>query len=114
MLSSLFSMITLANGTTKIFMQPDSTDSPVVETKPLTYKESQNIMLRSAPMGTPPSAESTAAFNGMMQQNMPLSPQQVVKLRQLIDGSQRAASIPANVPPKPVSTTIMMNLAPGA
>jgi intracellular multiplication protein IcmK len=49
----------------------------------------------------------------MLQQNMPLSPQQVVQLRQQIDVSQRAAAIPANIPPKPVSTTLMINLAPG-
>jgi len=50
----------------------------------------------------------------MIQQKTPLTPQQVVKLRQLIDQSQRAASIPATVPPKPVSSTLMINLSPGA
>lgn len=80
---------------------------------PLTYSESQQSMLNSAPALPAAGPESEAAFNALMQQNVPLTPQQVVRLRQLIDVSQRAAAIPANVPPKPVSTTIMMNLAPG-
>jgi intracellular multiplication protein IcmK len=88
-------------------------EEPIVQTLPLSYKESQQMMLAQAPGGTP-SAESNAAFGMMMQQNMPLAPQQVVKLRQAIDASQRAASIQPTVPPKPVSTTLMMNLAPGA
>lgn len=82
--------------------------------KPLTFTESQQVMLDSAPPSKPASAESTEAFNGLLQQNMPLTPQQVVRLRQMIDVSQRAAAIPANVPPKPVSSTLMVNLAPGA
>jgi intracellular multiplication protein IcmK len=91
---------------------PDFGDSPV-KSKPLTLEQSQQIMLKSVPRTMPANEESTAAFNSMMQKNMPLTPEQVVKLRQLIDVSQRAASIPATVPPKPVSTTIMINLAPG-
>ncbi len=101
-----------------------SPDAPVVITKPrkrstnrpkvLTYEDSQKVIMNSLPSAPPPSEESQEAFNGMMQQNMPLSPQQVVKLKQLIDQSQRAAAMPATVPPKPVSSTVMVNLAPGA
>jgi intracellular multiplication protein IcmK len=88
--------------------------SPVIESKPLTYSQSQAMMLRSAPsVSLPPDPDADIAFNALMQQNLPLTPQQVVRLRQLIDVSQRAAAIPANVPPKPVSTTLMINLAPG-
>lgn len=91
-----------------------SSDALVISSKPLSYSESQALMLRQAPPSPPPSPDSEAAFNGMMQQNMPLTPQQVVKLRQMIDASQRAAAIPATIPPKPVSSTLMVNLAPGA
>lgn len=87
---------------------------PVVEGPPLTYEQEQTVMLESVPKASvaqPPDAG--IAFNAMMQQNMPLSPDQVVKLHQEIDLSQRAASVPANIPPKPVSTTLMINLAPG-
>jgi intracellular multiplication protein IcmK len=54
------------------------------------------------------------AFNKLLQKNMPLTPNQVLRLRKQIDLAQRAAAVTANTPPKPVSTTLMINLAPGA
>ena len=91
-----------------------SSPPPLVESPPRTYSESQQAMLNNLPaMPADSQADATEAFNAMVQQNMPLSPRQVVKLRQMIDQSQRAAVIPATVPPKPVSSTIMVNLAPG-
>lgn len=88
-------------------------DSPV-KTAPMSFQRSQAIMRKAAPPSQPPSPIATAAFNNMMRKNMPLTPDQVIRLRQLIDLSQRAAAVPANVPPKPVSTTLMINLAPGS
>jgi intracellular multiplication protein IcmK len=91
-----------------------STNKPAKLHQPLTFEESRQVMLNSAPPGiNPPSDDETTAFNAMLQQNMPLSPQQVVQLRQQIDTAQRAAAIAPNVPPKPVSTTVVVNLAPG-
>jgi len=100
----------------------NSPDSPppvnkIIKRRPsksMTYEDSQKIILNSLPPSPPVSSESEEAFNNMMQQNMPLNPRQVVKLKQLIDQSQRAAAMPANVPPKPVSSTLMINLAPGS
>lgn len=85
----------------------------VVESKPMTFAESQQAMVDAAPPSPPPSPDAVAAFNAMMQQNMPLTPSQVVQLRQLVDVSQRAAAVPPTIPPKPVSSTLMINLAPG-
>jgi intracellular multiplication protein IcmK len=97
-----------------VSVNPSSTGMPIVESRPLTFRQSQQTMLRAAPpVNIPVNPDSKAAFNDLLQQNLPLTPQQVVRLRQLIDVSQRAAAIPANVPPKPVSTTLMINLAPG-
>lgn len=82
--------------------------------KPLTYEESRQVMINAAPPARFPTTQDSAfAFNTLLQQNVPLSPQQIVQLRQQIDESQRAASVPATIPPKPVSTTLMINLAPG-
>lgn len=82
--------------------------------KPLTFEQSQQIMLSNAPPANRPVAPyAEEAFNAMLQQNMPLTPGQVVRLHQQIDNSQRAAAIPPNIPPKPVSSTIVINLAPG-
>ncbi|RDI48615.1 DotH/IcmK family type IV secretion protein [Aquicella lusitana] len=81
---------------------------------PLSYEQSQQVMLNSVPpTSIPPNPDAATAFNTMLQQNMPLSPQQVVRLRQQIDTAQRAAAVPPHIPPKPVSTTLMINLAPG-
>lgn len=85
------------------------------KTKQMTYERSKQIMVQS----TPPDKEefneiSEEAFQRMLKKNMPMTPNQIVRLRQHIDKAKRAASIPAHVPPKPVSTTIMIDLAPGA
>lgn len=83
--------------------------------RPVSFEEGQRIMVETAPDSlVPQDPDAKYAFNSMMQQNMPLSPQQTVLLRQQIDVSQRAASIQPNIPPKPISSTIMVNLAPGS
>ena len=87
---------------------------PIIKSKPMSYSQSQQAILNSVPSSYPPSPDAQAAFNAMIQQNMPMTPQQVVRLRQLIDESQRAAAIPPTIPPRPVSSTLMINLAPGA
>jgi intracellular multiplication protein IcmK len=79
-----------------------------------TFEEERKAILDSAPKGKFSTDEdSTIAFNALLKQNMPLSPRQIVELHQQVDVAQRAAAIPANIPPKPVSSTIMVNLAPG-
>ncbi len=95
---------------------PTSLPSPNSRHRPriMTFEESQEIMLNSVPPSKTKQNEDTeTAFNALLDQNMPLAPRQVVRLHQQVDISQRAAAIPANVPPKPVSTTLMINLAPG-
>jgi intracellular multiplication protein IcmK len=90
-------------------------DVPVVQSPPMTYEQSQAIMLKSAPPSVvPPLPDSEEVFNSLLQQNVPLTPSQVIRLRQMIDSSQRAAVISPTVPPKPVSSTLIINLAPGS
>lgn len=81
--------------------------------EPLTYEQSKQVMINSAPPSAPPTEDEMYAFNTLMRQNMPLKPQQVVELHQQIDAAQRAAAVPPVVPPKPISSTLMINLAPG-
>lgn len=81
---------------------------------PPTYEEGQKIMLDTVPESAPPSELSEKAFRAMLQENMPMTPDQVVRLRQQLDKSQRASSITPNIPPKSVSSTLMINMAPGA
>lgn len=82
--------------------------------KPLTYEEGQQAMLNTVPDAPPDSEDSKIAFNALVKENMPMSPRQVVQLRQQLDVSQRASAITPNIPPKPVSSTLMINQAPGA
>lgn len=81
---------------------------------PPTYEQGQEIMMATLPEHEQPSPESNQAFNAMLQENIPMSPAQIVKLRQKLDVTQRAQSITPNIPPKSVSSTLMINLAPGA
>ncbi|MDA8561924.1 DotH/IcmK family type IV secretion protein [Gammaproteobacteria bacterium] len=91
-------------------------EGPIIDSPPIPFKKNRDVMIRSAPPSpvSGASKENNEAFNIMLKRNVPLTPRQVVRLRQLIDTSQRAAAIPANIPPKPVSSTVMVNLAPGA
>ncbi|WP_172622817.1 DotH/IcmK family type IV secretion protein [Aquicella siphonis] len=101
-------------GSTSSFAGSSMASNSKFASAAMSFEENQQAMIDSAPpVKTPPGSDSTAAFNSMLQQNMPLAPQQVVQLHQQIDVAQRAAAIPANIPPKPVSTTLMVNLAPG-
>lgn len=82
---------------------------------PLTYEQGQQVQLATLPKSPDPvTQDEEDAFQTMMQQNIPMSPQQIVRMRQMIDLSQRASAVTPNIPPKSVSSTIMVNLAPGA
>lgn len=83
--------------------------------KDIKTPDNREVLLRTLPPSgnRPASPESQQAFNMLLQQNMPMNPQQILQLRQQIDLAQRAASIPPTIPPKPISSTLMVNLAPG-
>lgn len=88
---------------------------PVATRQPPTLEDTQRTMQNSIPPpANPPTEDQQKAFDMLLRQNMPLNTDQVIQLRQQIDMSQRAAAVSPTVPPKPVSTTIMMNLAPGS
>ncbi len=57
---------------------------------------------------------SQTAFVQTVKNMMPLSPDQIKTLRYLFDQSQRAASQYPGTPPKPTSSSVMVNLSPGA
>ncbi len=58
---------------------------------------------------------SQEAFSKTARQMMPLTPEQIKTLRYLFDQSQKAAaSDPGDKPPKPTSSSVMVNLSPGS
>lgn len=54
------------------------------------------------------------AFATMTQTQLPMSPAQIRTLRKLFDQTQRAVAQYPGVPPKPTSSSIAVNLSPGA
>ena len=54
------------------------------------------------------------AFAQTARSMMPLSPEQIKVLRYMFDQSQRAAAAYPGTPPRPTSSTVLVNLSPGA
>lgn len=87
-----------------------------------------NNLLQSvppAPASTPPSAPAAqasdagdavgdSAFATMVRNVLPLTPEQIKTLHYLFNQSQQASAQYPGIPPKPTSTSMIVNLAPGA
>lgn len=54
------------------------------------------------------------AFNNVSKNILPLSPSQIEILRNMYDDTQRAASVYPGTPPRPTSSSVQVNLSPGA
>jgi intracellular multiplication protein IcmK len=54
------------------------------------------------------------AFNEAIQTALPLSPEQIIRLRELFNQSQAASISSPDTPPRPVLTSRPINLAPGS
>lgn len=54
------------------------------------------------------------AYKAVTEEATPLTPDQIRKLRQIVDDAERAAAAPPRFVPKPVSTTVTALLTPGA
>lgn len=54
------------------------------------------------------------AFQSVSRQALPMTPQQIVNLKKMLAETKRASAASAEAPPKPVSTTQMVSLAPGS
>lgn len=60
------------------------------------------------------SAINQGAFNNVVNSVLPMTPDQIHRLKQLFTASQYAQAAPPGVPPRPVATSQIVNLAPGA
>ncbi|EKE01388.1 MAG: hypothetical protein ACD_21C00147G0007 [uncultured bacterium] len=54
------------------------------------------------------------AFSNVVNQLLPMTPDQIAKLREVFTESQLAAATPPGIPPKPTSTSLLINLSPQA
>jgi intracellular multiplication protein IcmK len=61
-----------------------------------------------------PSAQAEQAFQGIARDAMPMTPEQIIRLKEMLATTQRASAAIAGVPPKPTLSTKLVNLAPGA
>lgn len=59
-------------------------------------------------------AMSQSAFAGAIHSILPMSPEQIHRLRELYSAAQYAAAAPAGIPPKPTATSLFVDLSPGA
>src|SRR3990167_5272288 len=53
-------------------------------------------------------------YEAVTRQAMPMTPYQINKLKRMLAATKEAAASPAGVPPQPVTSSIMVSLAPGA
>jgi intracellular multiplication protein IcmK len=60
------------------------------------------------------SPQQEQAFQGVANQTMPMTPEQIIRLKKMVDETKRAAAVPATTPPKPALSTSLVSLAPGA
>ena len=61
-----------------------------------------------------PSYNQKQAYTAMLQQAMPMTPSQIVDLKRRMAAAQRAAAAAPEIPPQPVTSSRIVNLAPGA
>ena len=61
-----------------------------------------------------PAQLNDAAFSATVDATLPMSPDQIQKLRSLYQASQYAASSTPDTPPRPTATSLFVDLSPGA
>src|SRR3989338_7785784 len=81
---------------------------------PSTDSNSTNKKSEASQATAALSSVSDQAFVGMSNSVLPLSPEQIKTLRALFNASQKAASTYPGVSPRPTSSDVIVNLAPGA
>lgn len=69
-----------------------------------------------APLAAPSDQETidALAFDGVTQQMFPLSPEEIIRVKQLYHTSEFAQAATAGTPPKPTATSQFVNLSPGS
>lgn len=77
-----------------------------------TQNDSKEGGSQSSTLGDTPISQ--AAFLQTVRNMLPLTPQQVHSLRVLLDKTQRAANAYPGTPPRPTSSSVIVNLAPGS
>lgn len=61
-----------------------------------------------------PTELNEAAFSATMENTLPMTPEQIQRLRSLYNASQYAAASSPDTPPRPTATSLFVDLSPGA
>jgi len=93
--------------------------TPVATTAPATLPAIQQAAPAPAANNPPPGMlsedeVSNAAFEAMAKSTLPMSPEQIQRLRQLFNQTQFAASAWPGIPPRPVISSMTVDLSPGS
>jgi intracellular multiplication protein IcmK len=68
----------------------------------------------ASPTEEQPSSIYEEAFSGVVNQLLPMTPSQIARLREVFTESQQAAATTPGIPPKPTSSSLLINLSPQA
>lgn len=97
---------------------PQQTAAPVVAQQPVPTPAQPAALPAQAPaVATPaltPGQINEAAFSANVDNILPMSPDQIQRLRSLYQQSQFAAASTPDTPPRPTATSVFVDLSPGA
>lgn len=78
--------------------------------------EAEGLILRQrfSPSKSATQLKRELAYQLMLEQAVPLSPDQIIQLRKMLDMTEQAAATSPTTPPLPVSSSMMVSLEPGS
>ncbi len=81
-----------------------------------TADEAEGLILRQrfSPSKSATQLKRELAYQLMLEQAVPLSPDQIIQLRKMLDLTEQAAATSPTTPPLPVSSSAMVSLEPGS
>lgn len=95
-------------------LSPLADQATVVRQPQQSPPPTQTLQPRSSAPTMSPELISEMAFSSVAKSTLPMTPDQIHRLRQLYTTTQLASSAPAFTPPRPVARSQLVNLAPGA
>lgn len=98
--------------------QTSTPDAPVLEKPTAVVSTSHTNVIASAGSTVPTTSEKdtidSLAFDGLKEQLFPLTPEQILRVKQDYQTNEFAKSAPVGTPPKPTATSQFVNLSPGS
>lgn len=92
--------------------------NPIEKQPPLPQSSVPKIVVRQPTvtqlMQEQPTFDQKQAYSSMLQQAMPMTPSQIIDLKRRMAAAQRASAASAEAPPQPVTSSRIVDLAPGS